>query len=473
MFLVSNCTEELIEVQDESLQKGSLLKNDLSKKQRLIELAKGINLKISDYNNQYRKPKKFQRKYGKLDTDNFKIISFPKFGDDLLIVIPFKKNKKEKLFMAYYKNSKKTYTVISKKNYKKRLRTQTEEGFLTYLEVLFDYVYNIQILNKTTVNKMVNCTWVTTLVDYTSCMVDQFNSCTGETRTVPKSEKGGCGDLDEIVLHVDPDNSGGGGEEDCPDGYEENDHGVCVPIGSNSDNDNDSNSDPDNDTDGGCDEMDYDCETGGGSDDDQQTDKLNTDNLNTTQKQLLNQAIIDLKNDCLGNVLYNSLNSVKVEVGQTSADATYSGITNTIKFNTNNDIDAGRLGSEMFHAYQQQVYESLDDIQTPPDHTGGSNIEFEEKAFNIQRDIENGFLESWPGNELLENWLINLEQVHGDSIINLSEVELIKWFKALNYFRNYQISIGCKDHYCDPIDKNLKPIAIITLINKLNSSNCN
>ncbi len=100
-------------------------------------------------------------------------------------------------------------------------------------------------------------------------------------------------------------------------------------------------------------------------------------------------------------------------------------------------------------------------------------MEFEEKVFNILRDIEDGFLESWPGNESLEEWLMNLEIVHGDSNINLSEVELNEWFKALESFRDYQISIGCKDHYCDPIDYSLKPDAIIKLINIINSSNCN
>ncbi len=68
---------------------------------------------------------------------------------------------------------------------------------------------------------------------------------------------------------------------------------------------------------------------------------------------------------------------------------------------------------------------------------------------------------------------MNLEQVHGDSNIILSEVELNKWFKALEDFRNHHLSVGCNDRYCDPIDYSLKPIAIITLINKLNLSNCN
>ncbi len=334
--------------------------------------------------------------------DNVKIISFPQFDNEWLIIIPFKK--KNKLFIAYYKNGNKTYKVLSKKNYKKKLRTQTEEGFLTNLINLFDYVYDKErsISSKTTVNKMVNCIWRTIFVDHTSCTVEQENSCTSEYRVVSIDEKGGCGDLDEIVLYADPDDSGGGGE-DCPDGYEESEHGVCAPIGSNSDDDNDPNSDSDDDIEGDCDGMDYDCDTEGDPADDQETEKLKIDQLNTTQKQLLDQAIIELQNNCLGNVLYNSINSVNIEVGQTTSYATYTGISNTIRFNTNNDIDAGSLGSELFHAYQQQIYGTLDDIETDSNVDGGSNMEFEEKAFNIQRDIEDGILESWPGNESLED----------------------------------------------------------------------
>ncbi len=392
MFLISNCTEEYLDIQDEVLQKGSSLKNELTQKQKIIELSEGIKPEILKYNRQYRKSQKFRKKYGKFDIDNVKIISFPQFDNEWLIIIPFKKKKnykKRRLFIAYYKNGNKTYKVLSKKNYKKKLRSNTEEGFLTHLMNLFDYVYDKErsTSSKTAVNKKVNCIWRTIFVDHTTCTVEQENSCTSEYRVVSIGEKGGCGDLDEIVLYADPDDSGGGGE-DCPDGYEENEHGVCVPVSNDGSSDNDSSDDPNDPDTGGCDEMDYDCDTGGGSDGDQQTDKLNTDNLNTTQRQLLDQAIVDLRNDCLGEVLFNSINSVNIEVGQTTSYATYTGISNTIRFNTNNDIDAGSLGSELFHAYQQQAYDTLDDIQDDhPNHVGGSNIEFEEKAFNILNDM--------------------------------------------------------------------------------------
>ena len=268
LFLVSNCTEEYIDIQDESLQKGSLFKNELSQKQRIIELAEGIKPKIKDYNNQYKKPKKFQRKYGKLDTDNIKIINLPQFNDDLLIIIPFKNNqkkfkknneKKEKLFIAYYKDGKKTYTVLRNKNYKKKLRSSTEEGFLTHLEIMFKYVYgNIPPgVNKTLAMKTEYCPWITLMIDQKTCTALEFNKCTGLYRTVDLVEDGwdcNAEELEEIELDV---------PETCPDGYEENDYGVCVPKKNTGDPDKDPDKDPDDD----CDDLAFDCDKGGGGDD--------------------------------------------------------------------------------------------------------------------------------------------------------------------------------------------------------------
>jgi len=497
LFLVSNCTEEYLDVQDESLQKSTLLKNDLSQKQKIIELAEGIKPKILKYNRKYGKAQKFKRKYGKFDIDKIKVISFPQFKNEWLIIIPFKKKKnykKKRLFIAYYKDGNKTYTVLRNKNYKKKLRTSTEEGFLTHLEVLFDYVYsdNFPTSKKTTVNKM-SCQWVPIFVDQLNCYQVLENTCTSEVKEASLDEKGGCGDimLDEIELYADPDNSGGGGEEDCPDGYEENDHGVCVPVSNGGSSDNDSSDDPNDPDTEGCAEMDYDCETEGESDDEeQQTDKLNTDSLNTTQKQLLDQAIIDLKNDCLGNVLYNSVNSVKVEVGNTTAVATYYPVTNTIKFNANNEIDGSRLGPELFHAYQQQLYGNLDEIYTGEKPDGGSNIEFEEKAFNMLNDmlsnnevvdelqgtgthiiVEGLQGETYDGTGSLGFWLSDILVNHPNGNITLNQSELNKWFSALDSFQKNQPQ-NCGDNYCAPIDKQLKPNAIISLLNKYFNSDC-
>lgn len=472
LISISGCEEEEIFIEEEISKEQILNKNPLDQKQKIIELAQGVRERLIDYNENYRKPNHFLRKYGRFDKENIRIVSFPQYSDKLMLIIPFKRKnlKKKKVFIAYYKNESKTYKIISHKKYKKRNRSNLEMGFIENLDLIFDFTLNNLISSKTKIKKQALCYDQTVLVDYTNCTAVVVNSCTNHYRVISIGGKeGDCGNPfgeDDIVIEMD-------GEEGCPEGYEESEHGVCQPINSDPTDPTGPTDPTDSDNpEGECDELEFDCDTDGGSDDDQQIDKLKTDKLNTTQKQLLDQAIIELQNNCLGKVLYNSINSVNIEVGQTTSYATYTGISNTIRFNTNNDIDAGSLGSELFHAYQQQLYGNLDDIQNDPNHVGGSNIEFEEKAFNIQRDIEDGILESWPGNESLEEWLMNLEIVHGDNNINLSQVELNEWFSALEYFKQYHS--GCtKDLYCKPIDYNLKPTAIIKLINNLNSSNCN
>lgn len=356
---------------------------------------------------------------------------------------------------------------------------------------MFDYVYDeIDVNKKSTLNKAL-CRDVVIFNDYENCTAYVVNSCSNIGRvisTIGKMEACG-GEFDEIILDapLDPD--------ECPDGYEEDVHGICVAISNGGSSDSDSSSDPDdpNDPDtGGCDEMDYDCDTGGGSDGDQQTDKLNTDNLNTTQKQLLDQAIIELQNNCLGKVLYNSINTVvNIEVDQTTSYATYTGISNTIRFNTNNDIYAGSLGSELFHAYQQQLYGILDDIQTDLNHVGGSNIEFEEKAFNMLNErfstndepydplegtgthliVEDLQGETYDGTGSLGFWLSDILANHPNGNITLNQSELNKWLSSLDSFQKNQPQ-NCGDMYCAPIDIQLKPNAIISLLNKYFNSDC-
>ena len=189
----------------------------------------------------------------------------------MLIIIPlkkkkkkFKKKKKKKVFIAYYKNGKKTYTVLSKKNYKKKLRSNTEEGFLTHLEVLFDYIYGKIDVNKKSILYKASCRDVVIIEDYENCFAIVQNTCSHIVRTINRLGKNEVcgGEFDEIILDapLDPD--------ECPDGYEEGIHGGCVPISNdgNSDNDSSTGSDDPNDPDtGGCDEMDYDCDEGDGS----------------------------------------------------------------------------------------------------------------------------------------------------------------------------------------------------------------
>ena len=209
--------------------------------------------------------------------------------------------------------------------------------------------------------------------------------------------------------------------------------------------------------------------------------------LNDTQKELFYTALQELMDDCLGKALVQSVEAVKVTMGATTGGGNYYPDINTIKFATNGDIEAGTLGSELFHAYQQQLYGTLSAIYSGIKSTGGSNMEAEEKAFNIQRDLlytedsttdDNGLSvgraigvndEQWA----IRDWLVELAFNHPTGSIVLNQSELDSWFDALEEFQQYHAENNPDTHYGDPVDYNQKPDAIINLTNKARESNCN
>ena len=197
--------------------------------------------------------------------------------------------------------------------------------------------------------------------------------------------------------------------------------------------------------------------------------------LTTEQKEKFNTAKEELSKNCLGASLLAATTKANIEMGGTLGPGQYNPVSNTIKFRSNDDIGAGTLGAELFHAYQQQLYGTLSDIYNGTKTTGGSNMEFEEKAFNIKRDLLNvdAGMFTYPGEEGLTNWLIDLEFNHTTDPIVLSQSELKGWFDALEEFQQYHEINNPNTHYGDPIDYNQKPDAILNLINKVLESDCN
>jgi hypothetical protein len=201
---------------------------------------------------------------------------------------------------------------------------------------------------------------------------------------------------------------------------------------------------------------------------------FNTEGLTTEQQTILDEAINTLSENCLGAALLDVVRTVNISMGGTTFAGQYNPDNNTISFRNNNDISSDILGAELMHAYQQQLYGILDDIKhdNTNNHKGGSNIEFEEKAFNIKKDmIDGGGMFTFPGEEELTDWLIDLDINHPTGTIELSSSELSAWFAALEAFQQHHESNP--DFYGAPIDYNLKPDAIINLINKILDSNCN
>ena len=187
-----------------------------------------------------------------------------------------------------------------------------------------------------------------------------------------------------------------------------------------------------------------------------------------------------------------------MSVGQLSpgAVAQYNALTNTIEFSA--DAVGNALGEELFHAYQQQLYGTLVDIaNSSSGHVGGSNIEFEEKAYTIllgwieynikYEDWENNpeglFMEFppnvFPGTEPLNEWVQALIENHPPQSghVSLSSDELNSWFAGVESFREYWFArIGCGSTagnvYGCPTDISIKPDALINLFNKARE-NCN
>ena len=183
--------------------------------------------------------------------------------------------------IAYYKDGIKTYKVLKNKNYKKKKRNSTEKAFLEKIDFVF-HSPNIEgeTLNKNTVDDKLseNCNDYVEWIDYTYCLIGLVNPCTGRERTIDFAGKGeggcGSGDLDEVILYVP--------NEDCPEGYEESEHGVCQPIGS----DTGGGSTGSDDSGGECDELDFECDTdngGGGTDGD---DPVDEDDCDTSKDDL-------------------------------------------------------------------------------------------------------------------------------------------------------------------------------------------
>lgn len=224
------------------------------------------------------------------------------------------------------------------------------------------------------------------------------------------------------------------------------------------------------------------------------TDPFNTNSLTNEQKTAFHEAVNALLETCMGNALINSVINVNINVGTvtTGALAQYNPNTNTITFRPDSVGDA--LPEELFHAYQQQLYGTLIDISNSnTGHLGGSNIEFEEKAYTMLSNWVENFRKMDKNEEeggglfvadatpifeeltLLNEWVIDLVTNHTSSILTLSEGELQMWFEALESFRSHHFAVngcGITDVYGCPIDLSIKPDALINLFKK-SLENCN
>jgi hypothetical protein len=170
----------------------------------------------------------------------------------------------------------------------------------------------------------------------------------------------------------------------------------------------------------------------------------------------------------MGNIMLNSLGSnlgvvIKIDPNS-SALGSYNPSTKEIVFSSIDDMSIWGIREELFHAFQDQFYNGkLLEIMRTPLHTGGSNIEFESKAFHFISDypITAGMEDTLPLNLFLDRYFSPIESSERIDI-NFSESEQQDWFNALEEFNNYHSSGD--DLYGAPIDYDLLPEAFFNIL---------
>jgi hypothetical protein len=470
IFAVS-CSEESLDLDPNQESSTVLAKSGTAERDKLLDLAQGLAPAIKQYNIHYKQENKFFKKYGSFDKENVFGVKLPQYSEDVMLIIPFasKNLKKNKILIAYYKNGERQYKIFTKKKHKEKKRERIEEGILTHLDFIFEMSENETEGNQSKTVLSKNCGY--TLTGSSGCAENIYTSCADTI--IVNSDKMLCDEdvawwdlLDNVNVYSSP--------APVP---------VYSPLPSYSppeDNDPDTTIDE-------CDYWDYDCNdvSGGGTPDVQQAPlSLNTTSLSPSQKNLVNQALLDLKKDCLGfnltNSLFGSVNVAVDGVRTKGFPAIYDAINNTIYFRSNNDIGS-TLGHELFHAYQQQLYGILDDIHYDPGHVGGSNIEFESVAIdmlysklsNNANTILVGQLSYFGGAMDLDILLDELLIAHPNGNIGfLDHIEIHDWFEALTKYQQSNSQSGVKSMHGMPINPQLHPDALVKLLDTYFKSNC-
>jgi Fe-S-cluster formation regulator IscX/YfhJ len=195
-----------------------------------------------------------------------------------------------------------------------------------------------------------------------------------------------------------------------------------------------------------------------------------------------NEVIAQIRDNCLGAALLNSIDGnsgINIETRSINSPGAYNPRTHTITLRQDG-FTTSALMAELFHAYQEQFYggrltEIVNDREN--NYIGGSNIEFEEKAMLIASSFFDIMQGNFSDTQLLYFFLFDLfENNPNYDPITINDIDMDKWFEALNEFRD--TNIDSNNLYGTPVDTNLLPTALIDLLNKAfenvrNNPDCN
>lgn len=206
-----------------------------------------------------------------------------------------------------------------------------------------------------------------------------------------------------------------------------------------------------------------------------------TNTLTGEALEKFEQAEQEMLQNCLQAALLNSLNeNYGIQIDYSASQRTpgsFNPCNYSIVFNSTSAISAYSVTAELFHAYQEQYLEGLlSDIQNSADHTGGSNIEAEEKAMGYLSSkfffLNNKGIEGVP--PLLIQWCEQFAEKNKNnhSNVTLTTDEIASWFAAVDEFQQYYAasSESGNDMYGSPVDYDLLPSSLLNLWNM--AENC-
>ena len=200
--------------------------------------------------------------------------------------------------------------------------------------------------------------------------------------------------------------------------------------------------------------------------------------LNQQHQQIFDNVLSELQSNCWTNAMLRNINKnsgIKISMGN---HPDYPGVfepcDHGISIDSLNSISAYSLTAELFHAFQDQIWNGkLREIKldTEHNHIGGSNMEAEEKAMGKISFMWNGlhYTTAFPK---LDQWIDQYMEYHiSNKNCELSDEELASWYAAVKEFSEINQSMtsqtGTKDMYSSPVDYSLPPQGLITICNSI------
>ena len=210
--------------------------------------------------------------------------------------------------------------------------------------------------------------------------------------------------------------------------------------------------------------------------------------LSSSQKEELENVVETMSENCFYDAMVKHLYlnpKVKTNSSQPSPGG-YSGISNTITFKSTNNINLPTAAAEIFHAYQQQHTNRLDNIQRDPNGVGRPNVEFEEKFMALvagyieyaQAENQPAFLlpGEFPGMEGVSTWVSSIVDANGGtfpaSFTSAQQAQYATYLRSFQAYHANPFSPNRTPQYGTPLDTSPSMMKPTTTFEILGKSDC-